>query len=291
MTALEPLSHAGRPGPVKARTSDRPTTGFPVSRLPAVNVAQVPQRSPLRYPGGKTWLIPHIRHWLRETHPQTLIEPFAGGGIVSLTAVSEDLVETAVMIEKDRDVAAFWRCALSGTNDLQERIRGFVPTRDSVREIEEQSCDTPEDHGWRTLVLNRTRRGGVLAHGASFTRKGENGKGLASRWYADTLIARLDAIDNISARITFTEGDAMTLLPDLITDGVALFVDPPYTAQGGKKAGTRLYRWSDIDHAALFALLAETGCNFLGHYEIRRPENVARGQLRPLRDPNSAWEF
>ena len=31
--------------------------------------------------------------------------------------------------------------------------------------------------------------------------------------------------------------------------------------------------------------------NFLGHYEIRRPENVARGQLRPLRDPNSAWEF
>jgi len=31
--------------------------------------------------------------------------------------------------------------------------------------------------------------------------------------------------------------------------------------------------------------------NFLGRYDIRRPENVARGQLRPLRDPNSAWEF
>lgn len=26
-----------------------------------VNVASVPQRSPFRYPGGKTWLVPHIR--------------------------------------------------------------------------------------------------------------------------------------------------------------------------------------------------------------------------------------
>ena len=29
-----------------------------------VNVASVPQRSPFRYPGGKTWLVPHIRRWL-----------------------------------------------------------------------------------------------------------------------------------------------------------------------------------------------------------------------------------
>src|ERR1700674_1531455 len=29
-----------------------------------VNVASVPQRSPFRYPGGKTWLIPYIRSWL-----------------------------------------------------------------------------------------------------------------------------------------------------------------------------------------------------------------------------------
>ena len=76
-----------------------PTAGFPVSRIPVVNVASVPQRSPLRYPGGKTWLIPHIREWLRRTEPEILIEPFAGGAIVSLTAVMEDLVTTAFMVE------------------------------------------------------------------------------------------------------------------------------------------------------------------------------------------------
>ena len=44
---------------------------FPTSRVPVVNVASVPQRSPLRYPGGKTWLIPHIREWLRHSEPES----------------------------------------------------------------------------------------------------------------------------------------------------------------------------------------------------------------------------
>ena len=26
-----------------------------------INVASVPHRSPFRYPGGKTWLVPHVR--------------------------------------------------------------------------------------------------------------------------------------------------------------------------------------------------------------------------------------
>ena len=51
------------------------------------NVASVPQRSPFRYPGGKTWLIPTVRQWLKQERriPKELIEPFAGSAIVSLT--------------------------------------------------------------------------------------------------------------------------------------------------------------------------------------------------------------
>ena len=42
-------------------STDRVLTHSPI---PAANVSSVPQRSPLRYPGGKTWLVPHIRAWL-----------------------------------------------------------------------------------------------------------------------------------------------------------------------------------------------------------------------------------
>jgi len=55
-----------------------------------VNVSSIPQRSPFRYPGGKTWFVPIVRQWLRslDKKPKLLIEPFAGGAIVGLTAKS-----------------------------------------------------------------------------------------------------------------------------------------------------------------------------------------------------------
>ncbi len=250
---------------------------FPVSRVPVVNVAAVPQRSPLRYPGGKTWLIPHIREWLRRTEPEILIEPFAGGAIVSLTAVMEDLVDKAFMVEIDRDVAAFWRSALEHGATLQERIARFEPTIERLRELEQVPPATVAEHGFRTLVFNRTRRGGVLAPGASFSRNGENGRGVLSRWYPETLATRLAAIREYAGRIVFAEGDGLKVLPILLRGWgrkAALFLDPPYTARGGKRAGSRLYAHSHIDHADLFAMLADHDANFLMTYDAA-PEIVS----------------
>ncbi|MCY4236970.1 MAG: DNA adenine methylase [Rhodospirillaceae bacterium] len=250
---------------------------FPVSRVPVVNVATVPQRSPLRYPGGKTWLIPHIRKWLQHTRPEILIEPFAGGAIVSLTAVMEDLADSAVMVEIDRDVAAFWRSALESGEILQQWISQFDPTLERLREIEQSPPENVVEHGFRTLVLNRTRRGGVLAKGASFIKAGENGKGLLSRWYPETLAGRLADIQEYSGRLSFVEGDGMKLLPILLRGwgrDAAVFVDPPYTAAGGKMAGSRLYEHSNVDHASLFEMLATHRSNFLMTYDAA-PEIVA----------------
>ena len=246
------------------------SANIPVSRLPAVNVATVPQRSPLRYPGGKTWLVPHIREWLRRTKPEILIEPFAGGAIVSLTGVMEDLVNAAVMIEIDRDVAAFWRSALENKGELQERIMQFHPTVEQLRELEEFTPSTVLEHGFRTLVFNRTRRGGILAPGASFSRDGENGRGVMSRWYPETLAARLSTIQEYVERITFLEGDGMKILPILARGWgrkAAIFLDPPYTARGGKCAGSRLYSHSSIDHARLFSMMKEHNSNFMMTYD------------------------
>ena len=42
---------------------------IPLSPIPAVNAASVPQRRPLGFPGGKTWLILRMRVWLRSLNP------------------------------------------------------------------------------------------------------------------------------------------------------------------------------------------------------------------------------
>ena len=130
---------------------------IPTSPIPAVNVASVPQRSPLRYPGGKTWLIPHIRAWLgaQDEMHRLLIEPFCGGGIVSLTAVMEGFAERALMAEIDHDVAAFWHAALRHGDELRERLLAFNPTRENVQRLARRQPDNVIDHGFRTLVLNR----------------------------------------------------------------------------------------------------------------------------------------
>ena len=250
----------------------------PLSVIPAVNVAEVPQRSPLRYPGGKTWLIPHIRAWLgsRETPIPLLIEPFAGGGTVSLTAVMEGFAERALMVELDTDVASFWEAALTRGPELIERVLRFDPTRDRVDALQ---CSTPTDvleRGFRTLVLNRVRRGGILAPGAALTRTGENGKGLRSRWYPDTLARRLQEIWDHAERIEFHAGDGMKPLRTItaaVPRNSALFVDPPYTA-GGKRAGARLYAHHTINHRELFKLLATCDADFLMTYDYA-PETIA----------------
>lgn len=257
--------------PAVPRTAFNPVS-VPVSPIPAANVSAVPQRSPLRYPGGKTWLVPHIRAWLgtSETAMETLAEPFAGGGIVSLTAVMEGLVQQCLMSEIDGEVAAFWQAALHHNDALIANVRAFTPTRESVERIARTTPCGILDRGFRTLVLNRTRRGGILAEGAALNRSGENGKGVASRWYPDTIEQRLRAIAEHRTAIDFRYADGMTLLEQLLLScnikRIPVFVDPPYTA-GGKRAGQRLYNHNCIDHTRLFAMLAGSSANFLMTYD------------------------
>jgi hypothetical protein len=99
---------------------------IPVLSDKAVNVASVPQRSPLRYPGGKTWLVPEIRKYLEglDFRPEVFVEPFAGGGIASLTAVMDRHVDRAVLCE--RGITKEPGTAANGT--ARRRFR-FYPTR------------------------------------------------------------------------------------------------------------------------------------------------------------------
>ena len=94
-----------------------------------VNVASVPQRSPFRYPGGKTWLVPFVRQWLISLpqRPAEFIEPFAGGAIVGLSVAFERLVDQVTLVELDEQEAAVWNTIIYGDYEwLAEK--SFVST-------------------------------------------------------------------------------------------------------------------------------------------------------------------
>ena len=244
-----------------------------------VNVATIPQLSPFRYPGGKTWLIPEVRSWLANLpqKPEIFIEPFAGGGIVSLTVVTENLAHRALMAELDENVAAVWNVILEDADWLINRILKFDIKLEQVVNILSLPPTNINARAFQTILRNRVQRGGILAPGASLMKSGENGKGIASRWYPKTLASRIKHIYENKDRITFIHGDGIEVINNYLDNpNVAFFIDPPYTA-GGNKAGKRLYSHNELDHSNLFALMAEVKGNFLMTYDDSdEVENMAR---------------
>lgn len=235
-----------------------------------INVASVPQRSPFRYPGGKTWLVPMVRHWLKSlpTRPELFIEPFAGGGIIALTVAAESLADHVVMVEMDDQVAAVWRTILNGQATwLAEQIVAFSLTADNAAEVLSQRPHTIREKAFQTILKNRIFHGGILANGSGMLKHGENGKGIKSRWYPETLARRILDIAALRRRFTFIEGDGIGEMRRYAKHPNAVyFIDPPYTV-GGKKAGTRLYTHSEIDHEKLFRVAETVGGDFLMTYD------------------------
>lgn len=235
-----------------------------------VNVASVPQRSPFRYPGGKTWFVPAFRQWMRslDKKPQVLIEPFAGGATIALTAVCEGWTDHAVLIELDPEVAAVWQVVTAGDAPvLAEKILGFDLT---VENVKAELANTPQNtlqRAFQTILRNRTFHGGILAAGSGLIKSGEAGKGISSRWYPQTLAKRFLTLHAIRQRLTVLCSDALQAAKIYQDDPACVFfVDPPYTA-GGKNAGRRLYSFFDLNHSALFEFCANITGDFVMTYD------------------------
>lgn len=244
----------------------------PKKRSGVVNVASVPQRSPFRYPGGKTWLVPSVRRWLKSVNEKkTLIEPFCGGGIISLTAVFENLVEEAIMAELDQEIAAVWETILSDENEwLANKILSFDLTKENAEEELSQDKVLIRDTAFTTILKNRIFHGGILADGSGMIKNGENGKGIRSRWYPQTLAKRIRAIYLFKDKLEFINGDGLKIIEENLNQKYfCFFIDPPYV-----RAGKRLYKHFEMDHNKLFDLTSQIKGDFMLTYDDN-PEIVA----------------
>jgi len=238
--------------------------------LQTVNVASVPQRSPFRYPGGKTWFVPAFRQWMQSQgrRLQLLIEPFAGGATIALTAVCENWVDHALLVELDPDVAAVWQVIEAGDAlHLADWILAFDLNYENVQfELNKDALSTLE-RAFKTILKNRTFHGGILAPGSGLIKAGEAGKGLASRWYPETLAKRFTALHQVRHRLSVQCGDCFPVFEQYKNDSQALyFVDPPYTA-GGKSAGRRLYAYFELNHHKLFEQCSQLAGDFVMTYD------------------------
>lgn len=94
-------------------------------------------------------------------------------------------------------------------------------------------------------------------------RNGENGRGIKSRWYPETLKNRFLDLHSVHKKIRFHFGDGIKFIRDNSeNENTGWFIDPSYTV-----AGRRLYLHSVLDHETLFEEAAKLKGPFLMTYD------------------------
>ena len=193
------------------------------------------------------------------------------------------MAEAITMVEMDEEIAAVWEIILNGKNKwLADKIYSYDLTYANVKAELENPNKQLQDIAFCTILKNRVFHGGILAKGSGMIKNGENGKGIASRWYPKTLRDRILAINFVKDKINFISGDAFEVLAqNLNNKGAYFFIDPPYTI-----AGKRLYTYFDIDHERLFELTSQLKGKFMLTYddtsEIRRLADKYNLQYRTI---------
>ncbi len=173
-----------------------------------------------------------------------------------------------MLVELDRQIAAVWKTILGGdARWLAKRIIDFELNPETAKAELSKTPKNERELAFQTIIKNRTQHGGILAEGAGVLKHGENGKGILSRWYPQTIAKRIANIELVASRLRFVQGDAFEVIVEHCKDRDAVFfIDPPYTA-GGKRAGSRLYTHSEIDHNRLFSLCESLRGDFLMTYD------------------------
>lgn len=213
--------------------------------------------SPLRYPGGKSKLIPSIESLIRNNNliGSTYIEPFSGGASVALYLLFNDLVSDIYINDIDRSIYAFWYSVINHNDELCNLIDDAVLTIDewnNQKLIQEQKNTSDLlSLGFSTFYLNRTNRSGIIKAGVMGGINQTGNYKMDCRFNRVNLIKRIKRIGEYSSKINVTDLDTVDFLETVypnIQNRCFIYFDPPYY-----KKGSQLYVnfYNHNDHVAL----------------------------------------
>ncbi len=197
--------------------------------------------TPLRYPGGKGKLAGFVKALLKANSllDGEYVEPYAGGAAIALELLLHEYVSRIHINDVSRPIHAFWKSALSYTDELCGLIRD-VPLTTEEWDAQKAVLSHPDDHddlavGFATFYLNRTNRSGILNGGIIGGRDQTGPWKIDARFNAPELITRITAIARMRSRITLTRKDALKYLKagsQKWPDKTLVYLDPPYFVKG-----------------------------------------------------------
>lgn len=201
----------------------------------------------LRWPGGKTWLLERIQQECTAGRHARLIEPFLGGGALSLNAQIPVLASDVIP-----DLIETWECVRDDPNGLVKRVWAYGRGKDAFLKVRSSSPRSKMGRAARFLYLNRLCWGGVYR----VNQMGEFNTPYGSD--AERVIIRrqwLTAAAAALAHATFALSD----FEDVVAQAQAgdfVFADPPYVMPSKTgESGFRRYSRDVFDRSDLARLL------------------------------------
>lgn len=204
-------------------------------------VATSVSRSPLRYPGGKSRAVKHIRPHIPPDIDE-LCAPFLGGASVELACAADGIAVHGS--DAFEPLINFWRFALSDAGCLVERVRHHYPLSKSRFYNLQRSYHNltdPLEQAAVFFALNRSSFSGTTLSG---------GMSPGHPRFTQGAIARLERFANDRLRVEHLDyREALARHPNEF-----LYLDPPY-ANGQRLYGDRGDMHGSVDHRELAALL------------------------------------
>lgn len=199
-----------------------------------------PVVSPLRYPGGKSYLYPTLRSVLRANSMREAqyVEPYAGGAGAALGLLVTGEVGRIVVNDLDPSIYAFWRAAVDQPEEFGRRIE---TARLTVSEWEQHrqvylNADRQDylELGFSTFYLNRTNRSGALNGGPIGGKKQTGNYKIDARFNKQTLLERLRLLALYRNRISVSNVDGIDVIEEYCSAANTLiYADPPYFEKAG----------------------------------------------------------
>lgn len=229
--------------------------------------------TPLRYPGGKSQLIPFVIELLRtnDLFYGHYAEPFAGGAGIAVKLLLDDYVSRIYLNDFDPAIYALWHGITNETDDLCSLIQNTDVTIEEwhrQREIYFSNKRISKlKKGFATLFLNRTNRSGIIKAGVIGGLEQKSEYALDCRFNKLDLIRKIQRIGTRREQIVLTNLDASEFIKQILpTTGKDTLVnlDPPYYAKG-QDLYTNFY--NPEDHALLAKMVAQIKRRWMVTYD------------------------
>ncbi|MCX6738082.1 MAG: DNA adenine methylase [Candidatus Parcubacteria bacterium] len=232
--------------------------------------------SPLRYPGSKKRLTVYLNKIIEKNNlkPGIIVEPFLGGGSVTLFFLANNLIKKAVVSDRDKLVYSFWFVLFHNPERLIRFIKKVDINVDNFIKYKEIS-KLPENYSKEVvaeacLFLNRTSFSGILRKevGPIGGMKQKSPYKIDCRFNRESLIKKIKTLSKFKNRITVLNCDWKNTLAysnkRYKKNEIILYLDPPFY-----KKADKLYRqfFDEDDHKSLCDALIKTKYSWILSYD------------------------